>query len=94
VVNNKVVEIIEHHHDHYDGRGLNQLVAGENIPLGARILAVADAFDAMTSNRPYRSAMPVEEALSEIKRGTGTQFDPVVARSLLKIVQTEILAKA
>ena len=58
VVNEKVVAIVEHHHDHYNGTGLHQVVAGEDIPLGARILAVADAFDAMTSDRPYRPGMP------------------------------------
>jgi len=61
VVNEKVVEMIEHHHDHYDGSGLHQVVDGKDIPLGARILALADAFDAMTSDRPYRSAMSIEE---------------------------------
>lgn len=85
VVNDRVVEIVEHHHDHYDGTGLHQTVAGEDIPLGARILAVADAFDAMTSDRPYRPAMTVEEALQEIRRCTGTQFDPVVASAFLRI---------
>jgi putative two-component system response regulator len=85
VVNDRVVDMIEHHHDRYDGTGLNQTVAGEDIPLGARIMAVADAFDAMTSHRPYRPAMPVEEALGEIKRCVDTQFDPVVARAFLKI---------
>jgi len=85
VVNEKVVEMIEHHHDRYDGSGMNQVVVGEDIPLGARILAVADAFDAMTSDRPYRNAMSAEEALSEIKRCTGTQFDPGVVAAFLKI---------
>jgi HD-GYP domain-containing protein (c-di-GMP phosphodiesterase class II) len=61
------------------------MVTGEMIPLGARILAVADAFDAMTSDRPYRSAMSVDEALSEVMRCSGTQFDPVVVAALLKI---------
>jgi putative nucleotidyltransferase with HDIG domain len=85
VVNGRVVEMIEHHHDRYDGSGMNQVVVGEDIPLGARILAVADAFDAMTSDRPYRAAMSAEEALSEIKRCTGTQFDPAVVAAFLKI---------
>jgi putative two-component system response regulator len=85
VVNDRVVAMIEHHHDRYDGAGLHQTVAGEDIPLGARIMAVADAFDAMTSHRPYRPAMPVEEALREIKRCVDTQFDPVVARAFLRI---------
>jgi putative nucleotidyltransferase with HDIG domain len=84
VVNGKVVEMIEHHHDHFDGKGLHQVVAGTEIPLAARILAVADAFDAMTSERPYRQAMSREEALDELKRCVGTQFDPVVAAAFLK----------
>jgi putative nucleotidyltransferase with HDIG domain len=85
VVNDRVMAIVQHHHDHYDGTGLHQVVAGEDIPLGARILAIADAFDAMTSDRPYRPAMPVEEARQEIRRCSGTQFDPVVAGAFLKI---------
>ncbi|NQT31265.1 MAG: HD domain-containing protein [Deltaproteobacteria bacterium] len=85
VVNDRVVAMIEHHHDRYDGAGLNQTVSGEDMPLGARIMAAADAFDAMTSDRPYRPAIPVEEALGEIKRCVDTQFDPVVARAFLKI---------
>jgi putative nucleotidyltransferase with HDIG domain len=84
VVNGRVVEMIEHHHDHYDGSGLYQVVAGEDIPLGVRILAVADAFDAMTSARPYRSAMPRKQALDELRRCTGTQFDLVVVTAFLK----------
>jgi len=91
VVNDKVVEMIKHHHDHYDGSGLHQVVAGEDIPLGARILAVADAFDAMTSDRPYRSAMSLEEALNEVRRCTGTQFAPIVAAAFLKIPVAEIV---
>jgi putative two-component system response regulator len=91
VVNDKVVEMIEHHHDYYDGSGMNQVVKGEDIPLGARILAVADAFDAMTSDRPYRSAMSPEEALNEVRRHTGTQFDPLVAAAFLKIPVAEIV---
>jgi putative nucleotidyltransferase with HDIG domain len=85
VVNDRVVEMVAHHHDRYNGTGLHQVVAGEDIPLGARILAVADAFDAMTSDRPYRPAMPVEEARQEIRRCIGTQFDPVVASAFLRI---------
>jgi HD-GYP domain-containing protein (c-di-GMP phosphodiesterase class II) len=84
VVNEKVVAIVEHHHDHFDGTGLHQIVAREDIPLGARILAVADAFDAMTSDRPYRPTLPFEEARQEIERCIGTQFDPVVANAFLK----------
>jgi putative two-component system response regulator len=84
VVNEKVVEIVEHHHDHYDGTGLHQVISGKDIPLGSRILAVADAWDAMTSDRPYRPALPIEQARQEIIRCSGTQFDPVIAAAFLK----------
>ncbi len=84
LVNDKVVDMIIHHHDHFNGRGLYQVVAGTDIPLAARILAVADAFDAMTSERPYRPAMSVKDALAEIARNIGAQFDPNVATVFLK----------
>lgn len=84
VVNERVVEMIEHHHDHYDGKGLHQRTAGDEIPLAARILAVADAYDAMTSERPYRGAMSAREAMVEIRDNIGTQFDPAVAIAFLK----------
>lgn len=91
VVNDRVVEMIEHHHDRYDGSGMNQVISGKEIPVGARILAVADAFDAMTSDRPYRAAMSVDQALGEIKRCTGRQFDPDVTAAFLKIPVTGIV---
>jgi len=94
VVNESITEMIEHHHDHYDGSGLNQVVAGKDIPLGARILAVADAFDALTSDRPYRPAMSREEALDEIKRCMRTQFDPLVANAFLRMMSRESKALA
>lgn len=90
IVNEKVVELIEHHHDHYDGGRRHQLVAGEIIPLGARIIAVADAFDAMTSDRPYRSTMSAADAITEIQKCIGTQFDPIVVETFLKIPTIEI----
>ncbi len=86
LVNDRVVAIISHHHDHYDGKGLDQTIAGEEIPLEARIVAVADAFNAMTSDRPYRAAMSPEAAIEEVKQHSGTQFDPVVAQALVEIV--------
>ena len=85
LVNETIVEAIRHHHDSYDGTGIGQTVYGKDIPLGARILAVADSFDAMTSDRPYRSAMPAIKAIAEIKRCSGIQFDPAVVNAFMKI---------
>jgi putative nucleotidyltransferase with HDIG domain len=87
VVNGKITEIIKHHHDHHDGSGLHQVVAGHDIPLGARVIAVADAFDAMTSDRPYRAAMSIAQGVQEIKRCAGTQFDPAIVAAFLKTVE-------
>jgi len=81
-------EYILFHHERYDGSGAFRLY-GTHIPIGARIIAVADAFDAMTSDRPYRSALSVEDALAEITKGGGTQFDPVIAQALVAIVHEE-----
>jgi HD-GYP domain-containing protein (c-di-GMP phosphodiesterase class II) len=71
------------HHERWDGTGYPTGRAGETIPLEARILAVTDSFDAMTSDRPYRSALPVEQAVEEVDRCSGTQFDPDVASVFL-----------
>jgi putative nucleotidyltransferase with HDIG domain len=86
LVDKNITEMIEHHHDHYDGGGLHQLLLGDAIPLGARILAVADAFDAMISDRPYRLAMSITQIVEEIKRCAGTQFDPIVVAAFLNTV--------
>ncbi|HET6751709.1 MAG TPA: HD-GYP domain-containing protein [Actinomycetes bacterium] len=72
------VEVIRCHHERWDGKGYPAGLAGDAIPLGARIFAVADAFDAMTSDRPYRRALPFERACQEIQDGAGSQFDPTV----------------
>ncbi len=88
VVNGKISEIIKHHHDHYNASGLHQVAAGRDIPLGARVIAVADAFDAMTSDRPYRVAMSIGQGVEEIKRCAGTHFDPVIVAVFLKTVGT------
>ncbi|HEY91366.1 MAG TPA: response regulator [Dehalococcoidia bacterium] len=85
LTNKTVVDMIAHHHDHFDGEGFHQDVTGEQIPLGARIIAVADTFDAMTSDRPYRVAMSAEESVAEIEQCAGTQLDPVVVKALLEI---------
>ncbi|MBI5417702.1 GAF domain-containing protein [Candidatus Poribacteria bacterium] len=70
--------IIRHHHEHFDGNGYPDGLAGDNILYEARILAVADAYDAMTSDRPYRQALSVTDALFELKKHAGTQFDPKI----------------
>lgn len=72
------VDTIRHHHERWDGSGYPDGLAGERIPLGARIIAVADAFDAMTSDRVYRAAMPVDAALAELRKGRDSQFDPQI----------------
>jgi putative nucleotidyltransferase with HDIG domain len=74
-----------HHHERWDGRGYPHGLAGAAIPRPARILAVADAFDAMTSARPYRPALPVEAALGEVRRCAGSQFDPEASSAFLAV---------
>jgi len=76
------------HHEHFDGRGYPRGLAYEEIPLGARILAVADTFDAMTSDRAYRHGLPVLWAIQELVAGVGEQFDPVVVRAFLQAVRS------
>lgn len=88
-VNERVVEIISHHHDHYDGGGLNQSIIGAKIPLGARIVAVADAYQAMISDRPYRRALSRLNALEELAWYSGSQFDPIIANIMIDIIQAQ-----
>jgi putative nucleotidyltransferase with HDIG domain len=79
-----------HHHERYDGRGYPHNLSGQAIPLMGRVLCVADCFDAMTSNRTYRRALPLEVALMEIRRCSGTQFDPVLADAFLQIGESRL----
>ncbi|VBB07524.1 Hypothetical protein LUCI_2773 [Lucifera butyrica] len=79
-----VTQMVLHHHARWDGKGYPYSLAGEDIPLGARIIAVADSFQAMISDRPYRKGKSTTEALDEIQRCSGTQFDPRVAESFLR----------
>ena len=79
------VDVIRCHHERWDGRGYPDGLAGEDIPLGARIFSVCDTFDAMTSDRPYRRALPFDDAVSEIERCGGTQFDPDVVGSFVRM---------
>jgi HD-GYP domain-containing protein (c-di-GMP phosphodiesterase class II) len=76
-----------HHHERWDGGGYPHGLAGEAIPVEARILAVADAYDAMTSDRPYRPAMSHEQAIRELERCAGSQFDPALAEVFLSIAR-------
>ena len=80
--------MVRHHHERWDGAGYPDRIAGEEIPLGARILAVADSFDAMTSDRPYREGMPVELAIAILHEGAGVQWDPKVVEAFTAIVAT------
>ena len=79
------------HHERYDGRGYPDGLAGEDIPLFARIIGVADAFDAMTSNRIYRNHMDTDYVMTEMKRGRGTQFDPDALDAFLRLIEKGII---
>src|SRR5204862_1356786 len=79
------VPIVYCHHEKWDGAGYPRGLAGEAIPLNARIFSVVDAFDAMTFDRPYSKAIPFEAAIAEIKRCSGTHFDPHVVESFLRV---------
>ncbi len=81
--------VVYHHHERWDGRGYPDGLIGEKIPMGARIVAVVDAYDAMTSDRPYRDAMPLEEATAILKDGAGHQWDPRVVRTLLESTELQ-----
>ena len=81
-----IIPIVKHHHERYDGKGYPGKLKGEDIPYMARIAAVADTFDAMTSKRTYRDAMPLETVRAEIERCSGTQFDPEIAKVFLDIL--------
>jgi HD-GYP domain-containing protein (c-di-GMP phosphodiesterase class II) len=81
--------ILRHHHENYDGSGYPDGLAGDNIPTGARVIRVADAFDAMTTDRPYRKALSRRKAVAEIRKGMGTLFDPDVGGAFLKVLAAE-----
>jgi HD-GYP domain-containing protein (c-di-GMP phosphodiesterase class II) len=82
-----------HHHERWDGRGYPEGLEEEEIPLGSRILFVADAYDAMTSDRVYRGKLSHEDAVAELERCAGAQFDPTVVQVFLEgLEQTELAA--
>jgi putative two-component system response regulator len=84
---NEVAPIILSHHEHWDGRGYPRGLAGEAIPVGARIIAVVDAWDAMTTDRPYRPSLGETEALRRLRNGAGNQWDPKVVETFVELLQ-------
>ena len=86
-----IVPGVRHHHERFDGMGYPDGLKGGNIPLSARIILVADTFDAMTSTRPYRTAMPVRAAHDEIARCSGTQFDPRLAEVFMDLIVRDVV---
>ena len=86
-----VVDGTRYHHERYDGKGYPDGLKGEEIPLFARIIGVADAFDAMTSNRVYRNHMDNDYVMNEMKRGRGTQFDPDALDAFLRLVDKGVI---
>ncbi len=80
------VPLILFHHERFDGEGYPSGITDGSIPLGARIIAVADSFNAMTSDRPYRKALSLQQAIEELQNNAGTQFDPTVVEAFLKVL--------
>jgi putative two-component system response regulator len=83
---NEVGPMIRHHHERWDGNGYVDALAGDEIPLMARVLSVVDSFDAMTSDRPYRAALPLAEAIRRLRDGAGTQWDPEIVPVFVETV--------
>jgi len=81
------IEVIRHHHERFDGHGYPSGMAGAEIPLLSRVIALADTFDAMTTDRPYRKGLSAEQAIEEIIRCKGTQFDPEIAEIFIGIAK-------
>jgi HD-GYP domain-containing protein (c-di-GMP phosphodiesterase class II) len=81
--------MVLYHQEWYNGQGYPEGLKGEEIPLGARIVAAIDAYDAITSDRPYRQALPKTTAIDELMKGAGTQFDPKVVNAFLSILAEE-----
>ena len=85
----EIIPIVEYHHEKYDGNGYPFKLKGDEIPLAARITAVADTFDAMTSKRSYRDPIPLTDVVQEFKKCSGTQFDPNIVNTFLDIINNE-----
>lgn len=87
-----IVPIVRSHHEQYNGNGYPDGLAGEDIPLLARIISVVDAFDAMSSHRPYRQALPLDAAVAELVRNRGTQFDPQIVDAFLGALRKGLIS--
>lgn len=85
----EIAYIVRHHHERYDGKGYPDGLAAQQIPFGSRILCLADSFDAMTTTRPYKKGMSLQEAVEEIKRCSGSQFDPSLSQEFVKMILSE-----
>jgi putative nucleotidyltransferase with HDIG domain len=81
-----VIPAVVGHHERYDGTGYPRGLAGQNIPYMARILTIADCFDAMTAKRPYKQALSVDYAVNELEKNSGTQFDPVLVKQFIELI--------
>ncbi|HOJ93114.1 MAG TPA: HD-GYP domain-containing protein, partial [Dictyoglomaceae bacterium] len=87
----RLLQAVLHHHERYDGKGYPSGLQGKDIPLLARILAVADAYSAMKSNRPYRKALSKKEILKELKTNMGKQFDPEIADKFIELLEKGLI---
>ena len=87
-----VIPIAISHHEHFDGSGYPRGLAGEEIPIGGRCLGIADAFDAIVSKRPYKEPVSIPEALEEIERNLGRQFDPEIGRTFIELVKSNTIS--
>jgi HD-GYP domain-containing protein (c-di-GMP phosphodiesterase class II) len=85
--------MVMHHHERYDGRGYPRGISGNEIPMGSRLIAVVDAYDAMTSDRPYRKGMRSLLAVQRVAEATGTQFDPAVAAAFVAMMYEDLAAR-
>jgi len=84
-----IIPLILYHHERWDGKGYPAGLKSEEIPIGARIISIADVYQALTSDRPYRKAYPKKEAMKIIRDGAGTQFDPAIVKAFLEILKKE-----
>jgi HD-GYP domain-containing protein (c-di-GMP phosphodiesterase class II) len=83
------MDIVRHHHERWDGHGYPDRLKGLDIPFGARVIAVADSFDAMTSDRPYRIGMPTDKAVQILREGCGHQWEPAIVDAFLNYLERE-----